>query len=65
VRIFCGQGGGEGVLQMWTSALFRAKRFGIFEIYVVSARTRRGSIFRNFVRTSFMDGPLLNHVVVH
>jgi len=58
---------------MRTSALFEAKNFGFFEIYGVSARTRgeevepvrtffgqegRVSIFRDFVRTSFMDGPL-------
>jgi len=56
---------------MRTSVLFGAKNFGLFEIYGVSARTRRervesvrtfcgqggGSIFRDFVRTSFMDGP--------
>jgi len=53
---------------MRTSALFGAKNFGFFEIYDVSARTRkegiepmrtRGrSIFRDFVQMSFMDGPL-------
>jgi len=58
---------------MRTSAFFGAKNFGIFEIYGVSARTRRegvepvrtffgqgggGSIFLDFVGTSFMDGPL-------
>jgi len=55
---------------MRMSALFGAKKFGILKIHVVSARTRRGvepvqtfggqegSIFRDFVRTSFMDGPL-------
>jgi len=55
----------EGVLQMRTSALFGAKTFEFFEIYGVSARIRgRGfvqcgqgvSIFRDFVRMSFMDG---------
>jgi len=56
---------------MWTSALFGTKNFGFFEIYGVSPRTGRGgglsqfghfadkrggeSIFRDFVRTSFMD----------
>jgi len=63
----------RGVLQMWTSAFFGGKNFRFFEIYGVSARTRRegvepmraffgqgggvGVIFRDFVRTSFMDGP--------
>jgi len=53
---------------MRTSALFGAKNPGFFEIYGMSARTRgeglsefgqggRGSIFFDFVRTSFMDGP--------
>jgi len=56
-----------------TSALFSTKNVGCFEIYGVSARIREGkggiepvrafcgkggSIFRDFVRTSFMDGPL-------
>jgi len=48
---------GGGGLQMRTSALFGAKYFRFFEIYGVSARTT-GSIFRDFVWTSFMDGPL-------
>jgi len=54
---------------MQTSVLFGAKNFGFFEIYGVSPRTRgrrglsqsdkgEGSFFRDFVRTSFMDGPL-------
>jgi len=56
---------------MQTSTLFDAKNFGFFEIYDMSARTgerrviqcghftdkREGVIFRDFVRTSFMDGP--------
>jgi len=42
---------------MRTSALFGAKNFGFFKLYDVSARTRE-SIFRDFVRTSFIDGPL-------
>jgi len=51
------------VLQMRTFALFGAKNFGFFEIYGVSARTRgKGSIFRDFVRTSFMDGPLYERI---
>jgi len=33
---------GRGGLQMRTSALFREKNFGIFEIYDVPARTREG-----------------------
>jgi len=49
----------RGVLQMWMSALFVANNFGFFEIYVVSARTE-GSIFRDLVRMSFMDGLLEN-----
>jgi len=64
---------GEGVLQVRMSALFGAKNFRYFEIYCVSARTRgeevdpmpifcrqgeKGSIFRDFVRTSFMYGLL-------
>jgi len=44
---------------MQTFALLGAKTFGYFKICCVSARTGgRGSIFRDFVRTSFMDGPL-------
>jgi len=36
---------------------FDAKNFGIFESCGVSVRTRgRGLIFRDLVRTSFMDG---------
>jgi len=56
---------------MRTSALFDAKNFGFFEIYGVSARNKgegvqpvrtfsgqeEGSIFRDFVRTSVIDGP--------
>jgi len=64
------------VLPMRTSALFGAKNFGLFEIYGVSARIRgeggwastddilrtkgEGSIFCDFVQTSFMDS-LLQH----
>jgi len=53
---------------MRTSALFGGKNFEFVEIYSVSTRTRgggklcgqgRGSIFRDFVRTSFMDGPFV------
>jgi len=63
----------KGVFQMRTSALFWCKNIGFFKIFGVSARTRgRGreveasadilrtggrSIFRDFVRTSFMDEP--------
>jgi len=56
---------------MRTSALLGSKNFGFFEIYGVSARTRRvepvrifceqgrrRSIFREFLRTSFMDDRL-------
>jgi len=55
-----------GVLQMRTCTLFGVKNSRFFEIYGVSARIRRreaepmrtffkqgGSIFRDFVRTSF------------
>jgi len=57
VRTFCRQG---RILLMRTTALLGAKNSGIFEIYGVSARTRgRGSIFHDFVLTSFMDDPLL------
>jgi len=57
---------------MRTSALFAAQEPGFLEIYGMSAlrtdkwggdwaRTNilrtRGSIFRDFMRTSFMDGP--------
>jgi len=49
-----------------TSALLvQKKNFGFFKIYGVSARTREwgsadkgGSMFRNFVWSSFIDGPL-------
>jgi len=59
---------------MRTSAIFGAKIIGFFEIYGVSTRTRRegvesvrtfcgqgggGSIFRDFVWTSFMGGLLM------
>jgi len=40
---------------MQTSVFFGAKAFKFFEIYGVSARTRRESIFRDFVLTFFMD----------
>jgi len=50
--------------QIRTSAL--AKNFGLYKIYGVSAQTRgltsadkgKGSIFHDFVRMSFMDGPI-------
>jgi len=59
---------------MRTSGLFGARNFRFFEIYGVSARTRgkgysqcehladkggEGSIFHDFVRTSFINGPLI------
>jgi len=43
----CGQRA-RRVLQMRTSSLFDAKNFGIFEIYGVSARTRRVEPVRTF-----------------
>jgi len=53
---------------MWTSVFFGEKNMGFFEIYGVSALTRGGvmpvrkrgggeSIFRDFVRMSFMGDP--------
>jgi len=39
---------GGGVLQIRTSALFDAKKFGFFEIYGESARTRRVEPLRTF-----------------
>jgi len=60
---------GRGILEILTSLLFRSKHFGFFEIKGVSARTRRvdsvrmdggGEIFRDFVRTFFMDGLLID-----
>jgi len=50
---------------MRTSALFGANS-GFFEIYGVSARVRTtvwGAIFRGFVWTSFMDGPLFKMAI--
>jgi len=58
---------------MGTSALFGAKTFKFFKIYVMSARTKErglssadilqtngeGSIFHDFVRTSFMENSLI------
>jgi len=55
VRTFFGQGG-EGVLQMRTSALFGAKNFGFFEIYGMSKRTR-GEPIRTFF--AILNGRLL------
>jgi len=60
---------GVGALQMRTSTLFDAENFGFFEIYGVPhgqggrglsqcrhfSDKGEGSIFRNFVRISFMD----------
>jgi len=59
----------EEVLQILTPALYDVNNIAFFEIYGVSARTRwegaeplrtfvdkgDGSIFRDFVRTSFME----------
>jgi len=53
-RTFFGKGGGG--LQMWTSALFAQKKFGLFEIYGVSARAR-GSIFRDLCGHLFWTAP--------
>jgi len=60
--------GGSSVVDVRT---FLRKKNGVVEIYGVSARTigegvksvrTRGSIFRDFVRTSLMDGPLCSLV---
>jgi len=62
--------GERGFFQIQTSALLSEKNFGFFEIYGVSTRTGgkdlsqcghfvdkgRGSIFRDFMWTSFLDG---------
>jgi len=45
---------GEGFIQMRTSALFGAKNIGFFEIYGVSARTRKEGV--EPVRTFFGKG---------
>jgi len=42
---------------MRTSTLFDAKNFG-FSKFMVCPHGQGGSIFRDFVRTSFMNGPL-------
>jgi len=62
------RGGGRGSSDADVRTLYILFGAKIFEIYGVSARTRgliepvrtrrEGSIFRNFVRTSLMDGPL-------
>jgi len=47
----------SAVERVRTSALWR-KKLQCFEIYDESARTRvEGSIFGDFMRTSFIDGP--------
>jgi len=71
VRTFCGKGG-RGFFSCGRPYFLAQKNLGFFEIYVVSARTRRegglsqcghyadkgeGSIFRDFMRTSFMESP--------
>jgi len=53
------QGGGLSSTDQSLDADVRTicyKNFGFFDIYGELARTR-GSIFRDFVRTSFMDSP--------
>jgi len=40
-----------GVLQMRSSALFKAKNFGFFEIYGVLARTRGGRASADILQT--------------
>jgi len=68
--------GGRGVLDADVRT-FWCKNFGFFELYGVSAQTRRGgfepartlcgqggcSIFRDCVRTPFMNGPLPSFAV--
>jgi len=57
-----------GVLQMRTNALFGAKNFGFSKVMVCPHgqgwfshcghfSDKEGVFFRNFVRTSFMEGP--------
>jgi len=74
VRTFCGQEESCSDVNDRTSSLFVAKHFGFFKIYLcVRTDKKRGgaepvrtfcgqggrrSIFHDFVRTSFMDGPL-------
>jgi len=73
VRTFCGQSGGRGLFRSDVGTLLVQKN-RIFEIHGLSARTRkkglsrcghfsdkreRGSIFYDFVRTSFLKDPLL------
>jgi len=68
VRTFCVQGG-EGSSDE-KSEVFGTKNFGFFEIYNVSARTRKEGVSQcgqgeelklsQFSATSFMDGPYSN-----
>jgi len=76
VRTFCGQGGKEGFFRCGRPHFFGENNFGFFEIYGVSARISGrgglsqcgnfadkgggGSIFYDFVQTSFTDGPLVH-----
>jgi len=71
VRTFCGQEGKRGSSDAHVRTFGeKNKNIGFFEIYGVPARTwgvepvrtfcgqkEKGSIFRNFVQTAFMDGP--------
>jgi len=70
VRTFLDKGG-KGLFQMWSSALFGEKTSDSLKFMACLHRHgERGfnqcgqegkrSIFRDFVRTSFMDGPLWN-----
>jgi len=56
-----GGGGGGGGLQMRTSVVFGAKNVGFF-VVCPHGQGERGSIFRDFVRTSFMDGLFLTEL---
>jgi len=64
MRTFCRQGGRR--VQIRTSALFGANYFGFLKFmmcpygqggWVSAYKERKGSIFLDFVRTSFIDGP--------
>jgi len=68
----------EGILQIRTSALFCAKNFGFVKFMVCPlgqgglsqcghffGQGERGSIFRDFVPTPFMDGPLEQILLIY
>jgi len=50
----CGHLANKGVLQIWPSrTVFGSKNFRFFK-FMLSPHGQRGSIFRDFVRTSFI-----------